>query len=310
MHAEDPATVQAMRDRTGIGLGTSDFAALLATGIDFVVLAGPLGARLAQVRAAAEQAVHCLVYAPMAADLETATAMAAACDKAQVKLGVAVPGQDDPVLDQVRCMIAADWLGGLVCVQGILGDDELLRRPPAPDNSPCLDATGHHPFLALMSQHIHLASWLCGRSAVAVTAQTTRGFLSQAHDGGVATAVLRGNVLCTFTVSRLTRVRAIAIHGTDGGVRIAGDRVWLCGRKEYSGDVFDYVVPDREQSFTREDLTAALDALTPTFELHGRFARWIDDCDDFPCPAEQSLLDLRVADAMARAAESGRAETV
>ena len=118
VHDEDAAARQQLQSRTGIAFGTSNFDELLGTGIDFVALAGPGAKRLSQVQAAAEQSVHCLVHTPMADDLAVARAMIAACEAAEVKLGVAVPGQDDPVFDQLRCMIAADWLGGLVCVQG------------------------------------------------------------------------------------------------------------------------------------------------------------------------------------------------
>jgi predicted dehydrogenase len=303
VHDEDASAWQQLLSRTGIGFGTSNFEELLGTGIDFVALAGSVTARLPHVQSAAAQAVHCLVHTPMASDLDTARAMTTVCEAAQVKLGVAVPGQDDPILDQLRRMIASDWLGGLVCVQGMLGDD-LLRAPQAARE------IAADPFVQLLSQHIHLVSWLCGRSAESVTAQTTSGFLPRPHDGAVATAVLRGNVLCTFSASHLTRVRALAIHGTDGGVRIAGDRIWVRGQAEYHGPAFDYVEAGREQSFTRGDLDKTLAALVPDAELHGRFARWIDDFDDFPCPAEQAICDFQVAAAMARAAVSGRTETV
>jgi len=129
-------------------------------------------------------------------------------------------------------------------------------------------------------------------------------------DGTVATALLRGNVLCTFVASHLTRVKVFAIHGTDGGVRLAGDRIWLCGHTEYRGEVFDYVRAGEEQVLLRADLRESLAAATPQSELHGRFVRWIDDCDDFPCSGEQAALDLRVLDAIARAAASGTTETV
>ena len=143
-----------------------------------------------------------------------------------------------------------------------------------------------------------------------VTAQSVRGFLPIPNDGTVATAILRGNVMCTFAATHLARVRVFAVHGTDGGVRLAGDRIWLTGHTEFRGDVFDYLTPGQERIFTRDELAPALAAKAPECELHGRFARWIDDCDDFPCPGEQAALDHRVFDAFQRAAASGRTEQV
>jgi len=215
------------------------------------------------------------------------------------------------VLEQVRRMVASDWLGGPVCVQGIWAEDDLLTSPPRADDWRVVpERAGGHPMLRIAAHHVHLATWITGRTAVSVTAQSTNGFLPLPADGTVATAVLRGNVLCTFLASHLTRVKVFAIHGTDGGVRLAGDRIWLCGHTEYHGELFDYRHAGEEQVLIRAELRAAIDAVAATSELHGRFVRWIDDCDDFPCPGEQAALDLRVLDAIARAAASGTTETV
>jgi predicted dehydrogenase len=300
-HDDDAGRAAAFAAEHRLGTAAASFAALLATGIDFVVLAGNLAARREQVAAAAAQGVHCLLLAPFAADLATAVAMASDCAAAQVKLGVLVPEFADPLWDQVRRMIAADWLGGVVAVQGLLGVDEGLRGS-AGDVPTC------HPFVDLASRHVHLASWLVGRPGLRVTAQSTRA-VGVADDGGVATAVLRGNVACTFTCSRASSAEAFAVHGTDGSVRVAGECVLLRGRHEFRGASFDYLVPGQELALSRAELQPGPGAAAAS-ELVGRFARWIEDCDDFPCPAEQALEDLRLVAAMLRAAQSGRTETV
>ena len=56
-----------------------------------------------------------------------AAELVAACDAAEVRLGVAARGQGDPLFEQIRRMIAADWLGGPIAVTAVCGDDELLR---------------------------------------------------------------------------------------------------------------------------------------------------------------------------------------
>ena len=311
VHDPDPEAVRTMRERHGIGFGTTSFDELLSSGVDFVVLAGPPGVRLDQVQRAAEQAVPCLLHAPMAIDEAQANAMLAAADAAAMKLGVAVPGQGDPLFDQVRRMVAGDWFGGIVMIQGTAGDDDLLRTPPDAGNwrlQP--ELAGSDPLLRLASAHVHLATWLSGRSAVQVTAQVSRGFLSLPADTAVATALLRGGGLCSFAASHLTNVRAFSVHGTDGGIRIAGERIWVCGRKAYQGDLFDYAGNDEELVLARSDLGTRFVERGRALELHGRFARWLDDRDDFPCPGEQAVADLRTLWAMARAAANGRTETV
>lgn len=297
LHDPDRTAAQRLAAASRIGFATDDFAALLGAGVDFVVLTGPLPDRLAQVELAAEQSVPCLLRAPVARDLATARAIAALAERHEVRLGVLVPDQSDPVLDQLRRMIAADWLGGVVAVQAVVGDDELLRTgaPAEPGDL----------FLLAISQQLHLAAWLTGRTTASVSAQVTRTFRPDLDDGAVATAILRGGITATFAASRLTRVRAFAVHGTDGGARIAGDRVWLNGQRPFHGHVFDYETPGLEQSWSRADLQLAIAGHTAGAEPIGRFARWLEDCDDFPCPIEQAIVDLEVADAMARAATSG-----
>src|SRR5262249_61671950 len=77
---------------------------------------------------------HGRVAAPMAPDAETAAAMVEACERNGVKLGVAVPGQQDPLLEEVRRMLADDWLGFAVLVQSVLAEDSVLRAPPPPEH--------------------------------------------------------------------------------------------------------------------------------------------------------------------------------
>ena len=298
VHDESRAIAKRLAESVGIGTICDSFEALLATGVDFVVLTGPLPARRAQVELAAEQSVPVLLHAPMAPTAADAEQMAAACERNEVRLGVWTKSQADPVYEQLRRMIADDWLGGVVAVQAIVGDDELLRTGTV------LQKTD--PFTALLSEPVHLTSWLCGRRAASVTAQATRSFGPDLDDGGVANVVLRGNLPCTYLASRLTRADAFAVHGTDGGIRIAGDRVWLNGKRPFRGHVFDYETPGTEQVLSRQQLTRAIAAHHQASELHGRFARWLEDTDDFPCPAEQALIDIEVIAAMVEAARSGR----
>jgi predicted dehydrogenase len=112
-----------------------------------------------------------------------------------------------------------------------------------------------------------------------------------------AAVELRGGVLCTMSASHLCRGRAFAIHGTDGAVLFASDRRLLRGRQAYSGEAFDYPTANEEIVLPSERTP---DPLHAQYELHGRFARWLDDLDDFPCPGDQAADDMRAVDAIAQ----------
>lgn len=300
LHDPEPARLAAARARCSAQIATEDFQTFLASGVDFVVLGGSLADRQERLAAANAQAVPCLLRAPLATDLATAQAMAAGSEALGLRLGLVVPGQDDPLLDQLRRMVADDWLGALVAVQAIAGDDERLLHPHEPRA---------HPLLERVAPLLHLTTWVCGKRPFEVTAQAVAGYGAD-DDSVVATARLRGGALATFHGSHTTKAHAIALHGTDGGLRLAGDRLWLRGKRAYRGNVFAYEHPGDEVVLDRTDLAAAIAANSPELEPLGSFARWLDDTDDFACPAEQALEDLRGIAAMQRSLASGARERV
>lgn len=306
-HDPDPEAADALARQHGLARHDS-FDSLLGSGIDFVVLAGPFGERLRQVEAAAAQGVHCLLHAPMAADAETATKMLRACDEAGVKLGVAVPSQAEPVMEQLRRMVADDWLGAPTLVQALCADDRALREPPDGEAWIRRDANAAgSPLACFAAEALHLAIWLCEREPVSAVALGTRGITSLTHENAAAAVTLRGGAVCSFSVSHAAKGSNFALHGTDGAIRIGPDRIWLMGRKPFFGDSFTYAHAATEQSLPR---ATTQDRLARHFELHGRFARWIDDRDDFPCPGEQAVRDMRALDAAKRALTSRRVEDV
>lgn len=311
LHDPDPAARARLGASFDLRVQCASFRELLLTGVDFVVLAGPCGVRLQQVEAAAAAGVHCLLHCPMAPDAVTARAMVAACDAAQVKLGVVVAGQADPLFEQLRQMIAADWLGGTVLVQACQAEDDVLWQPPRPGDwrlDP--ELAGRGALLRLATEQLHLASWLTGRGILSAVACRSRGFTALDEDSATASLTLRGGGLLTLAASHLTRDRSIAVLGTDGGFRLGGGALWLRGRTAFRGPVFDYRPPGAEVLLQGAELQPAEAAAAPATELHGRFARWIDDEDEFPCPGDQAARDLAAVDAAARAIVSGRAETV
>ncbi len=301
LHDPDAAALERLGAAAGIAARFADFEQLLATGIDFVVLTGPVAPRITQVEAAAAQGVHCCVHAPMAEDGDAARAMLQACERAGVRLGVAVAAQADPVLEQLRRMVADDWLGAPVLVQAMTADDRALRHPPG-DGHWLRQGDAASPLLHWGLEALHLATWLTERPATAACGLAAHGLTRLASDSAAAVVQLRSGVLCTFASSHVCRGSSFSLHGTDGAIRIAEDRIWLRGRKRFRGDAFDYPEAGVEMALPQ---TGRDGPLAAHFELHGRFARWIDDRDDFPCPGEQAASDMAAWDAVRRAIERG-----
>ncbi|MBL9079022.1 MAG: Gfo/Idh/MocA family oxidoreductase [Planctomycetes bacterium] len=308
-HDDDDRALAAWRRGFPVGVATTDYRALLATGIDFVVLAGPVGQRREQVCEAAEQAVPVLAAAPWAASTADAEAMVAACQQAELRFGVLVPGFGDPVLDQLRTMLADGWFGGLVAVHTTSGDDELLQQPPAAgDARLAAFAFDGDPVLGLLAADLHLLAWLCGRRCRRVAAVAQKGLLPLPHDRIGGTLELSGGALATCTVSRTQRGRALSIVGTDGSAHYADGALVLRGCRRREGPAFTYGAIDTTVVLAADELRR--DPAPATLDPVGRFARWLGDEDGYPCPGDQALQDLRTLAALHRALQSGRSEAV
>ena len=77
LHDEDAAALASAQAIARTGVATTDFQRFLQSGVDFVVLGGPLTQRAERLHAANEQAVPCLLRAPMANDIAAARALVA-----------------------------------------------------------------------------------------------------------------------------------------------------------------------------------------------------------------------------------------
>lgn len=311
LHDPDATALHDLGSAHAIGSRHADFASLLQSGIDLVVLAGPCGDRLPQVEAAAEQGVHCLLHAPMAPDAQTARAMVTACDRAGVKLGLAIPSQADPRFDALRRLVSEDFFGAVVLVHATCADDTVLRNPPAASHWR-RDPTRAGPGVLrqLGSEALHLVHWLCGRAPLRVTAQTAHGLTTLPQDSAVATLALRGGGLCTLAASHVANGSMLTLHGTDGHATLADDGITLRGRRTLEDSLFDYGPPGAVRTWSRAELGPALEARAPDLELHGRFARWIDDLDDFPCPGDLAAEDMLTLEAIDRVQQPDRSEPV
>jgi predicted dehydrogenase len=302
----DPARLATAVEGSGVALGAATFDELLATGVDFVVLAGDLADRPALVSAAAEQGVSCLLHAPCAASAAEAEALQAHCDAGGARFGVLVRAQGEPVFEQLREMVASGWFGGIAQVQCLAGSDDLLRHPPVAGDPRLAAAAAADPLQKLASHHVHLVRWLTGLRPRSVSVQPSAGFLPLPSDGAVATVRLCGHAMATFAASWRCAADDLALYGHDGRVRVSASHVVLAGRTDYDGPCFAYRA-GTELVLERAGLGAG-DA--PASDLHGRVAQALDDCGDFPCPGEQAIEDLRLLDAIARALRTGTTEDV
>lgn len=256
-----------------------DFDRLLATGIDFVVLLGPLQDRLPQVQAAAEQGVACLLGSPMAGNLADASAMVAAAEAAGVELGVLVPGQEDPVYDLLRRWLASDWLGSPL---------SMLIHGQLP---------GLRPTAGLLPL-IQFARWWLQRDVRHAVALP-----NPANTAGAASAALLelgGRVQLGLVASTANTAPVLSLHGSGGSVQLDATGLQLCGRQPRHDALLSQPVGGKPHALAWNELAAARQVARTGLLPVARFARMLDHRDDFPCLGNDALADLQVLAALQR----------
>ncbi|MCA8963947.1 MAG: hypothetical protein KDC48_03630 [Planctomycetes bacterium] len=275
LHDDDPAALDACGAATGIALRTGSYDELLATGVDFVVLAG--AERLAERAAlAAEQSAHVLAYAEAADDEGALGAALSACERGEVRLGLVPPLLGDPALHDLRALLAGGAIGALT---------ELHVQAPA---SP----------MALVS----LAAWLTGRPARAVHAA------SPDEDGARRTTLLLPGDAQVWLDTGPAAGTTVIANGSDGWCVIRSTDLGMQTLRPWRGEVLSS--PDATTERWSPRVAAQEAAARSRAEPHGAFARWLEDRDVFPVPGEQLVEDLRTLAALRRSLATGRAEDV
>jgi predicted dehydrogenase len=196
--------------------------------VDVVCICTPSGQHAHQAIAAAQAGKHVLVEKPMALSLADADAMIDACQRAGVKLGVALQRRAEPLFQHVHQAIQAGDLGDLT-----LGVVTLpYHRPQAYFDQAdwrgtwAMDGGG-----VLMNQGIHLVDqliWMMGDPVkVAAYADTLhRGI--EVEDTLIATLRFANGALATITATTTAAPgfpHRLEIYGTGGGIQVEGETI-------------------------------------------------------------------------------------
>jgi len=194
--------------------------------VDVVCICTPSGQHTAQTIAAANAGKHVLVEKPLALSLADADAMITACDRAGVKLGVALQRRAESILQHIHSAIRAGDLGDLTL--GVVTVP--YYRPQAYYDQAdwrgtwTLDGGG-----VLMNQGIHLVDLLVWYMGDPLEVQAQANTLHRDIDvEDTLTATLRfaKGALATITATTTATPgfpHRIEIYGTLGGIQVEGD---------------------------------------------------------------------------------------
>lgn len=223
-HGPDPAVEQAF----GVTC-EPDAAALLArSDVDAVCICTPSGLHAQQTIAAANAGKHVLVEKPMALTVHDADAMIAACDSANVLLGVALQRRTDPYFQAVREGIVLGYLGRPVLASVIV---PYLRTQEYYESAAWRGTWAMDGGGALMNQAIHLVDlllWFMGDIANVQAFATTLVHDIEVEDCLSATIQFTSGALGTITATTAAGpgfAHRVSIYGEKAGVQIEGEQI-------------------------------------------------------------------------------------
>jgi predicted dehydrogenase len=224
----DPARVDETAAQFGVPCLTDEAVLLARDDVDAVCICTPSGLHAQQAIAAARAGKHVLVEKPIALTLADADAMIAACDRAGVRLGVALQRRTEPEFQRVQAAIAADELGRIV-----LGSINMpyLRLQSYYESADwrgtwALDGGG-----ALMNQGIHLVDlllWLAGDATEVRANAATLTHAIEVEDCVTATLRFANGALGSITATTAAAPgfpHRVEVYGDRGGVQIEGEQV-------------------------------------------------------------------------------------
>jgi UDP-N-acetyl-2-amino-2-deoxyglucuronate dehydrogenase len=297
---------------------TTNFEDCLGKDIDALDVSTPNHLHTPQAVAALEAGKHVLLQKPMAPTVADCARIVESGRKADRAVGLFMSSLANPIIQELRKMLAAGALGQIISMRGRSAhrsihsaDSKALR--PADYWRRRKELTGGGSMALIGIHKIHLLQWLCGESIVSAIAESDNLAATDLMSGDDVTAAVcrteKGTVL-VLESSYSSMVDSLEVFGTTGWARlsvggemsIALDNPWK-GAVAIPGDMqttsisCDQLEPDKDSAKRK---------LCSTFCQQSAFARAVLAGEPVPVSGEEGLRDVAVLETIYRAAKSGR----
>ena len=201
----------------------TDYAAALAPGIDAVVISTPNSQHRPQAVAAIEAGKHVLLQKPVAANLEDAEVIAAAAAKSNRTVGLYMSYFDQPLMHDLRDMVAQERLGDVVhCYARLMHSGGMMWSRQALEGirtwRGSVAETGGGCFIQLAVHFVHVFQWATGARVVRASAFTRNLHCPglEGEDLAVAILELDSGAMVTLDMAWCTNGEELSVHGTQG----------------------------------------------------------------------------------------------
>jgi predicted dehydrogenase len=308
------------------GVATQDFAAALAGDVDAVIVSTPNWLHRPQAVAAIEAGKHVLLQKPVAATLADAEAIAAAAARSTRTVGLYMSYFDQPLVHDLRDMVAKGWLGDVVhCYArlmhkgGMMWSEEALRGNRTWRGS--VEETGGGCFIQLAVHYIHIFEWISDAKVVRAT-----GFTRNLHCPGLegedlAVAVLEmdSGAMVTLDTAWCANGEELSVHGTLGRfnyrdnlrLALASSAGAFEGRvARYSGGLTPAFGGPQGEEQQMEVRPPAFGDISNPLNQHCAFLGAAREGRPAPVSIASGVHDMRVVAAVYESARSGRAVDV
>jgi len=305
---------------------TGDFAAALAPEIDAVIINTPNWLHRPQAVAAIEAGKHVLLQKPVAAKLAEGEAIERAAARSTRTVGVYMSYFDQPLIHDLRDMIADGRLGSfvqgyarLMHKGGMMWSEQNLRGEPTWRGS--LEETGGGCFIQLAVHYIHIFEWITAARVRRVTAFTRNLHCPGLEGEDLASALLEldSGALVTLDTAWCAHGEELSAFGTLGRFEYRNNR-WLAlassagpftGRVvRYNGGLTEaFGGPQGEEQMFEIVPPAFGDPCNP-LNQHRAFLEAARDGRPAPVSIASAVRDLRIVTAIYESARTGRAVEV
>ncbi|MFN0085949.1 MAG: Gfo/Idh/MocA family protein [Blastocatellia bacterium] len=323
---------RAGRAAAGLGgdaLASADFSDALGAGIDGVVINTPNHVHREQALAALAAGKHVLLQKPVAANLEDAIVIAAAAEEAAARgviAGLYLSYFDQPLMHDLRAMIAAGWFGEVAHLYARLmhrGGLALSRQIQQGEANwrASRARTGGGCFIQLAVHYIHLFKWMMGARVVRATAMASNLHCPGIEGEDLACAILEfsNGALTTLDMAWNTAGEQLSIHGTRGTCEYIGNQTLMLDSTAgaFDGQVLHYagggnpISPGAPGASASQQLSTVIapllgDAGNP-FNQHRMFWESVREGRTPFVSIASGVDDMRVVEAVYESARGGRA---
>jgi UDP-N-acetyl-2-amino-2-deoxyglucuronate dehydrogenase len=308
---------------------TTMLADALAEDIDVVVINTPNHLHREQAVAAFNAGKHVLLQKPVAASLPDAEAIADAAAQAAPRgliSGLYLSYFDQPLLHDLRAMVAQGWFGevvhlyarlmhrgGLAVSQQVLSGQANWRAS--------LAQTGGGCFIQLAVHYVHLFKWLLNASVTRVMAMAKNLSCPGIEGEDLACALLEfsNGALATLDMAWNTAGEQLSIHGTRGAAEYIGNQTLMLDSDAgaFTGHVINYAGKSTSQApsapgaataqQTQTVIAPPLGDVANPFNQHRQFLEAVRAGRPAPVAIASGVDDLRVVQAVYESARSGKA---